>query len=55
MVPSPHHPKKAFQTGITVAAAIECLNRAEILPPGNTGFSMRREENVFFPCLILDT
>lgn len=49
MVHSTHHPKKAFQTDITVTAGIECLNRMEILPPMNTGFSMRREADVFFP------
>lgn len=49
MVHSTHHPKTAFQTDITVTAGIEYLNRTEILPPGNTGFSMRREAYVFFP------
>lgn len=49
MAHSAHNPQTEFQAGITVAAGIECLNRAEILPPGNTGFSMRRKANVFFP------
>jgi hypothetical protein len=34
---------------ITIAAGIECLNRAGILPTGNTGFSIRRKAYAFFP------
>jgi hypothetical protein len=49
MVHAAHNPQTEFQAGITIAAGIECLNRTEILPPGNTGFSMRRKANVFFP------
>lgn len=49
MVPSTQPPKTTFQADITVAAGVACLRRAEILPPENTGFSMRREKDVFFP------
>ena len=49
MARSTHHPKPAFQADITVAAGVEYLNRSEILPPENTGFSIFRGEYVFFP------
>jgi hypothetical protein len=49
MVPWNHHPKRASQDAISVTAGVDILNRAEILPPENTGFSMRREGDVGFP------
>lgn len=49
MVPSTHNTHADFQADIRVAAGIELLNRANVLPPQNMGFSMRREKQVFFP------
>jgi hypothetical protein len=49
MVPSDNNPHTDLQTGITVSAGIECLKRAKILLPKNTGFSMRRQKHIFFP------
>ncbi len=46
---STHNPNTDFLSGNGVTAAIEFLNRADILPPDNMGFSMRREKYVFFP------
>jgi hypothetical protein len=49
MTRSACNPHMNCETGITVAVGTECLNRAEILPPGNTGFSMRRKADAVFP------
>jgi L-fuculose-phosphate aldolase len=49
MTHSACNPQMNCQAGITIAVGIECLNRAEILPPGNTGFSMRRKADAVFP------
>jgi hypothetical protein len=49
MVPSTHNPNTDFQSRISITAGVELLNRAEILPPENMGFSMRLEKHVFFP------
>jgi hypothetical protein len=49
MVLSANHPHTDIQAGITVSAGIECLKRAKILPPENTGFSIYRQKHVFFP------
>jgi hypothetical protein len=49
MTHSTRNPHMNCQSNITFAVGIECLNRAEILPPGNAGFSMRREAYAFFP------
>jgi hypothetical protein len=49
MVFSSHHPETECQDEIGVTAGVDLLNRAEILPPENAGFSMRRGDEIRFP------
>lgn len=46
---STHHSDTDTRSDITVAAGVDILKRADILPSKNMGFSMRREQDVFFP------
>jgi hypothetical protein len=49
MVHSTHGPHVDFPADIDLTAGIGILNQSEILPPSNTGFSMRREGYLCFP------
>lgn len=48
MAYSTHRPDTDVRSDITVAAGIDILKQADILPSENMGFSMRREKHIFF-------